>query len=382
MESPPNHLILVAGEASGDMQAAHLVDAIRKLDSSITFSGLGGPRMKASGVEIYQDLASQAVVGFWEVLTHYPAIRRAFDLALEKIDQTNTKTVILVDYPGFNLRLAKELKKRDIRIIYYISPQVWAWREERVYFIKKYVDKMLVLFKFEKEFYAKHGMDVEFVGHPLVDTLSITSPKDIFLENHDLPSDRLTIGILPGSRVKEIETLLPIMVAAAEILNHGIPHIQFLIMKAPTIIRPLIEFHLQNSTITHRIIEENIYDGINACDLCLVASGTATLETGLLQRPMVVIYKTHLLTWLLAKYYVKISDIGLVNIVAGRRIVPECVQFQANGPAIAHAASLLLSDEFHITRIKKELRKVKEALGESGASHRAAVEVLKLLHNH
>ncbi|OGX37143.1 MAG: lipid-A-disaccharide synthase [Omnitrophica WOR_2 bacterium RIFCSPHIGHO2_02_FULL_52_10] len=380
MESAPNHLVLVAGEASGDMHAAHLVDAIKKLDPSVTFSGLGGPKMKASGVEIYQDLASQAVVGFWEVLTHYPEIRRAFELVLEKIDAVKPKAVLLVDFPGFNLRLARELKRRNIRVIYYISPQVWAWKEERVHFIKKHVDKMLVLFKFEKEFYAKHGINVEFVGHPLVDTLNITCPKDIFLENYSLPADHLTIGLLPGSRVKEIETLLPVMVHAAEILHRKIRPIQFLVMQAPTIRRPLLEFHLRDSPITHRIVEEDIYDGINACDFCLVASGTATLETALLQRPMIVVYKTHLLTWLLAKCYIKISDIGLVNIVAGRRIVPECVQFEANGQTIAEEAQKILSDEFTMTRIKKELRSVKEALGESGASHRAAVEVLKLLH--
>ena len=337
--------------------------------------------MKASGVEIYLDLASHAVVGFWEVLTHYPEIRRAFELVLEKIDAIKPKAVILVDFPGFNLRLARELKKRGIRVIYYISPQVWAWKEERVHFIKKHVDKMLVLFKFEKEFYAKYGIDVEFVGHPLVDSLNITCPKDIFLENYSLPAEHLTIGLLPGSRVKEIETLLPIMVNAAEILHRTIHPIQFLIMKAPTIKMPQIEFHLRDSPITHRIVEENIYDGINACDFCLVASGTATLETALLQRPMVVIYKTHLLTWLMAKCFVKISDIGLVNIVAGRRIVPECVQFQATGQTIADEAQKILSDEFTVTRLKKELKSVKNALGESGASHRAAVEVLKILHS-
>ena len=380
MESAPNHLVLVAGEASGDMHAAHLVDAIKKLDPSITFSGLGGSKMQASGVEIYQDLASHAVVGFWEVLTHYPEIRRAFELILKKIDAVKPKAVILVDFPGFNLRLARELKRRDIRVIYYISPQVWAWKEDRVHFIKKHVDKMLVLFKFEKEFYAKHGINVEFVGHPLVDMLNITCPKDVFLEDHNLPPDHLTIGLLPGSRVKEIETLLPVMVNAAETLHRKIRPVQFLIMKAPTIKMPLLEFHLRATPITYRIVEENVYDGINACDFCFVASGTATLETALLQRPMIVVYKTHLLTWLLAKCYVKISDIGLVNIVAGRRIVPECVQFQATGQTIADTAQTILSDEFTVTRIKKELKSVKEALGESGASHRAAVEVLKLLH--
>ena len=309
MTTANNHIVIVAGEASGDMHAAHLVESIKHLDPSVIFSGLGGSKMEAAGVELYQDLTKIAVVGFWEVVKHYKDIKKAFDLILKKIKAVNADAVILVDYPGFNLRLAKELKKRNVKVIYYIRPQVWAWKEKRVHFIKKNVDRMLVLFQFEKSFYARFGADVQFVGHPLVDTIKVHATKESLLESKNLSADQLTIGILPGSRQKEIETLLPIMLQAARILNQEFPQIQFLIIKAPTITKASIKEHLQSASLTYQIVDENVYDGINACDLCMVASGTATLETAILQKPMVVVYKASFLTWILAKLFVKIADI-------------------------------------------------------------------------
>lgn len=377
MNIPSKHIMIVAGEASGDMHAAGLVEALKHQDPSLVFSGLGGPRMQGQGVEIYKDLTRIAVVGFVEVIKHYKEIKQAFDLILTKIDTIKPCAVILVDYPGFNLRLAQKLHERKIKVIYYISPQVWAWKENRVFFIKKNVDKMLVLFQFEKDFYARHGMDVEFVGHPLLDTITVTTPKEKFLEMNNLTTKRLTIGILPGSRPKEVSTLLPIMIQAAEILNKEFPQTQFLIVKAPTIPRSSIENSLQKNPMTYRIIEDQTYNGINACDLCMVASGTATLETGMLQKPMVIVYKTSLLTWALAKLFIKIDNIGLVNVVAGRRVVPECVQFQATGERIAQELKAILIDELTIADIKTDLKIVKESLGCGGASRRAAEVILR-----
>ncbi len=379
MGSPPKHLVVVAGEASGDMHAAHLIETLKRIDPSITFSGLGGPKMRAAGVDLYEDLTKMAVVGFWEVVKHYKDIKNAFNLILNKIDETSVDAVILVDYPGFNLRLAKELKKRSIKVIYYISPQVWAWKQKRIHFIKKNVDKMLVLFQFEKDLYADFGIDVEFVGHPLIDTIKTHSVKESFLLNNNLSPEKLTIGILPGSREKEIENLLPVMLDAAKRLAGEFPKIQFLIIKAPTIARSLIEGYLQSTSLACQIIDDNIHDGVNACDLCMVASGTATLETAILQKPLVVVYKTSLLTWILAKLFVKIANIGLVNVVAGRRIVPECVQFQATGHRIAAELKNIFTDELKIADMKTNLRAVKESLGPGGASQRAAGEVLKTL---
>jgi len=380
MSRPHKHIMIVAGEASGDMHAAHLVDEIKKLDPSITFSGLGGTKMKESGVELYEDLTRLAVVGFWEIWTHYTDIKRIFNLIVEKVQTTQTKSVILVDYPGFNLLLAKQLKKLNVQVLYYISPQVWAWKKSRVKTIKKYVDKMFVLFKFEKEFYAKFDVDVELVGHPLVDTITLSSSKNEILSSLGFSQEKLTIGILPGSRQKEINTLLPIMLEACQIIYDTHPQAQFMIIKAPTIERTHMEKLSSHVHFPLRIIEEKRYDSINASDLCIVASGTATLETGLLEKPMVVVYKTSFLTWLLAKMFIKIPDIGLVNVVAEKRIVPECIQFQATGKNIAKELMDIYSDKIKIADIKAGLQNLKNLLGEPEASRRAAEKILNHLY--
>ncbi len=369
------HIMIVAGETSGDMHAAHLVHAIKTLDPTITFSGLGGPQMQKTGVEIYKDLTQIAVVGFFEVLKHFGEFKKSFELILEKVREQKPAAVILVDYPGFNLRLAKELKKLNTTVIYYISPQVWAWKENRVHHIKKYIDKMLVLFEFEKNFYARFGMDVTFVGHPLIDAVKIKTSREDFLRSQGLDTNKRTISLLPGSRVKEIEKHLPVMIEAAKILIQDFPDLQFIVVKAPNIPKSTFD---SLSTFNFKLSTQP-YDAINACDACLVSSGTATLEVALLEKPMVVIYKTSFLTWALAKCLVKIPNIGLVNVVAGKRIVPECVQFEATGQNIASELKNILSNPQKLQNIKTDLKSIKASLGSSGASHRAAQEILKTL---
>ncbi len=372
MGQSQKHFLIVAGEASGDVHAAHLVDELKKIDRTLTFSGVGGPRLQASGVALYKDISSLAVVGFVEVIKHYREIRDIFDLILQKIAEAKPQAVILVDYPGFNLRLAREIKKRNVKVIYYISPQVWAWKADRVTQIKKYVDKMLVLFQFEQDFYARHGIPVDFVGHPLVDAVYPQMNRNEFLKKHGLNTEKLTIGLLPGSRQNEVTSLLPVMLAAANILHKKFAPIQFLVMKAHTIERALLERYCHNAACQPKIIEAETYDGINACHLCIVASGTATLETAILGKPMVITYKTSLFTWLMAKLLVKIPYIGLVNVVAGKKIVPECIQFQATPGHVASELRKIITDETRIADIKKNLQDVKNLLGPPGASHRAA----------
>ncbi len=372
MGQPQKHFLIVAGEASGDVHAAHLVDELKKIDPSLTFSGVGGPRLRASGVELYQDISSLAVVGFVEVLRHYGAIRGIFDLVLEKIDEVKPRAVILVDYPGFNLRLAREIKKRGVKVIYYISPQVWAWKANRVEQVKKYVDRMLVLFRFEQDFYARRGVRVDFVGHPLADALNAPTDKKKFCQRHGLDTEKLTVGLLPGSRQNEINTLLPVMLGAADILREEFAPVQFLVLKAHTVERALLERYCRDAACRPKIIEAGTYDGINACHLCVVASGTATLETAILGKPMVIVYKTSFLTWLLAKLLVKIPYIGLVNVVAGKRVVAECVQFQATPEHVASELRKILTDEIRAAVIKEDLRNVRDLLGPPGASRRAA----------
>lgn len=372
--------MIVAGEASGDMHAAHLVSAIKKIDPHIKFSGLGGQRMEESGVTLYEDLVRLAVVGFIEVVKHYSDAKKIFHAFLKKVSEVKPNAVILVDYPGFNLRLAKELKKLNVKVIYYISPQVWAWKESRVQNIKAFTDKMIVLFDFEKKFYAKYGLEVDYVGHPLIDSIKVTNSKENVLESAGLSKEKLTIGILPGSRQKEIQTILPTMLKTASILQKEFSNIQFILVKASTIDKQTLERMLRDSNSHNiKILEKNGYNAINACDICMVASGTATLETAVLKKPMVIVYKTSLVTWLLAKLFIKIPFIGLVNVVAGKKIVPECIQFKATGENIATALKNIFTDEIKDADIKSELKKVKDILGGPGASQRAAEHIISFI---
>jgi lipid-A-disaccharide synthase len=278
------------------------------------------------------------------------------------------------------LRLAPELKRLGIKVIYYISPQVWAWKENRVEIIRANVDKMLVLFKFEKDFYQKHGLGVEFVGHPLIDDIRIKKSKLDFLHSIGLSDDKLTIGLLPGSRRKEIENLLPPMLEAAQILHYEFPRIQFLLLKAPSISHELLATYSSSyAPLPLKIIDSQTYDGIHASDLCIVASGTATLETAIIGKPMVVVYKTAHLTYWIAKRLVKIPYIAMANVVAGKKIIPECIQGDANGKKIAAELREIFTDEIKIVEIKSELAKVRLSLGEGGAAQRAAEAVLKLI---
>lgn len=376
MERTRKSFVVIAGEASGDMHGAHLVRALQKLCPESEFTGLGGTQMRAAGVHLYDDLTRLAVVGFWEVVKHYAAIKKVFHLILKKIDETKPDAVILIDYPGFNLRLARELKKRKIKVIYYISPQVWAWKKNRVYFIQKYVDHMLVLFPFEQKFYAQFGVNVSFVGHPLVDTVYATMDKYSFLQSQNLDPEQYTIALLPGSRQKEIERLLPVMLDAASQIHKDFPNIQFLIVQAPTIERGTIESYTKNKPVSLCIVGQNTYNCVHAADFCVVASGTATLETALLHKPMVIVYKTSFFTWLLAKMFVRIPYIGLVNVVAGKQIVPECVQNNATGLRIADQIRQIMTNEIRLADMKSELSKVKSLLGSTNASERAAREII------
>ncbi|MFH1359935.1 MAG: lipid-A-disaccharide synthase [Candidatus Omnitrophota bacterium] len=379
MEKSTTHLMIVAGEASGDMHAAHLVDQIKALDPSITFSGVGGRAMEKNGVELYSHLADLAVVGFTEVFRHLGEIRAVFRLILDKVDETKAQAVILVDFPGFNLRLAKELKKRGVKVFYYISPQVWAWKENRVKLIKEYVDEMFVLFPFEEEFYRKHDYPVHFVGHPLLDMIKPKMSREHLLSSLGLSCDKLTIGIFPGSRKIEIERLLPIMLDTARILSQENKNVQFLLSRAPTITKEFMEKHIRLTDLPLKIFDQPGYDGLNACDVCMVTSGTATLETAILEKPMVVVYKTSFLTYLLARLFIKIPYIGLVNVVAGKKIVPECIQFEATPKNISTHLKEIFTNEIKSAETHSELQKLKNLLGEPGASHRAARKILELI---
>ncbi len=376
MGTQKKHLIIVAGEVSGDMRAAELVRALTSLSSDIQFSGVGGDCMKKAGVELFEHITSLAVIGIAEVIKNLGRIKKVFDHTLAEIEARKPDAVVLVDYPGFNLRLASALKKRNIKVIYYVSPQVWAWRQGRIHTIKKIVDRMIVFFPFEKELYAKYDMDVDYVGHPLVDEIKVHQSAHDVLGSVGLPTQGVkTIGLMPGSRHKEVERHLPAMIQAAQKLFDKDQHRQFLLLKAPTIERNYLESLIPPS-LPVKIYEDTApYDAINAMDAVIVASGTATLETALLNKPMVIIYKTSWFTYAIAKSVIKIPYIGLVNVVAGKKIVPELIKEDCNPQNIAATLEAVMQDK----NIIEELKRVKSALGEPGASNRAAKTILQEL---
>lgn len=374
-------ILIVAGEASGDVHAAELVQQLKKISPGLSFYGIGGSHCKAAGVDVVFDLTKIAVVGFFEILKNYSRFKQVFDDLLLKTKEIKPQAAILVDYPGFNLRLAKELKALGIPVIYYISPQVWAWGKKRIHFIKTHIDLMLVLFKFEEILYRDAKFNVKFIGHPLLDIVKSTVNRDRFLDDMALKKNNTTIALLPGSREREVINLLPIMLAAAGKIYEKRNNTQFLICRSNTLPRELFKTIVDKFKIEfpYKILDNQTYNGVTASDFAIVASGTATLETAILNKPMIIVYKVNFLTWLLAKLFIKIPYIGLVNVVAGQKIVPELIQYDATADKISRTALGLLDDSKALEKIHAELYSLKNSLGIPGAAHRAAEEIVKFL---
>ena len=374
-------ILIVAGEASGDIHAAHLVRRLKVLCPELSFYGLGGKNMRAAGVATSFDLTAFAVVGFFEILKNYGRFKKIFDDLVKKTEEEKPVAAILVDYPGFNLRLAQKLKKQNIKVIYFISPQVWAWGKKRIDFIRHHIDLMLVLFKFEEILYQNGQFNVKFVGHPLLDIVRTTTNRQKLLESIGFKPNVLNIALLPGSREREVANHLPVMLKAAQKIYEKFNNAQFLICRSTTVGRELFKNIIDKIKIdfAYKVLDDLTYDGIQASDLVVVASGTATLETAILNKPMVIVYRVSFLTWLLAKALIKIPSIGLVNVVAGQRIVPELVQFDATPNKIAKTTLELLEDKQTLEKIHADLYAVKNTLGIPGAYNRAAEEISKFL---
>jgi lipid-A-disaccharide synthase len=379
MESTKN-ILIVAGEASGDLHASWLVKAIRDIYPKINFWGLGGARLKEAGVSLYFDIVELAVVGFFEVLKNLKKFRQIFLGLLKEVDRIKPDLAILVDYPGFNLRLAEKLKKRGIPIIYYISPQVWAWGGKRIKTIKNLIDLVIVVFKFEEAIYKKNDIPVAFVGHPLLDIVSPKISKEELFKKAGLNLNNLTLALLPGSREKEVKTLLPIMLDTAILIDKYLGNnIQFLILRSPTVKEDIFSDILARYKIPVKLVSDMTYEGLSASDFAVVASGTATLETAILGVPMVIIYKVSFLTWLYLKTIIKIPYIGLVNVVKQEKFIAEFIQYEAKPKRIADYIVPILKDGQKIGRIKQGLSGITSLLGEKGASQKAAQEIINFL---
>lgn len=368
----PGPLLISAGEASGDLHAARLLAELRRLVPGVEAFGLGGEELEAAGLERLAAAAEISVVGIAEVLRVLPRARRIFAGILAECDRRRPALALLVDFPEFNLRLARELRRRGVPVVYYISPQVWAWRRRRVKQIARRVDEMLVLFPFEADFYRRHGVAATCVGHPLVDEV----PELPGAWDRGAPDagEQFRLALLPGSRPSEVEALLPAMLGAARRLGERLP-VTVRLIKAPPVEAELFAGPLAAAGIAVEVVERDRFAAIADSHLALCASGTATLEVGLIGTPLIVLYRLKSWTWALAKLLVKVPHASLVNLVLERGAVPEMLQSHAEPEAVAAAAAVLLGDPGRIAAMRRDLAELRGRLGEGGASARAAARV-------
>ncbi|MDR9502332.1 MAG: lipid-A-disaccharide synthase [Desulfurivibrionaceae bacterium] len=371
-------VMIVAGEASGDMHGARVLQALQKHLPQLRSYGMGGDALRQAGMEILVDAADMAVVGIMEVLAHLGAIVAAQNTLHCALKERRPRLLILIDYPDFNLMLAKKARRLHIPVLYYISPQVWAWRSGRVKKIRGLVDQMAVILPFEKEFYARHGFEVTYVGHPLADSVKPTLGKEAFLARHGIKAAKNIIGIMPGSRRKEIATMLPVFLKAARIVQKRYPETTFLVPLAPTLSGDVLaENGLSDYSLDIHVVKGDRYDLMASCDLVMAASGTVTLELALLQIPMLVSYKLSAMTYFLGRRFIKVDFASLVNLVADEEVVPELLQDEATPEEIARTLQKLWPGSEAHAEMTAKLAEVKDALGQGGASDQVAKLALK-----
>lgn len=373
---------MIAGEASGDIYGADLARHLYK-QRSVKILGIGGKRMREAGVENLYDSSEISVVGFSEVLPRLKAIREAYRIVTGLIRSRGVDLVVLIDYPGFNIRVAGVAKRTGIPVVYYISPQIWAWRRGRLRLLAKRVKKMIVILPFEEVIYKDEGVDCSFIGHPLVDEILTTRPLKEAIRRYGIDKDRPVLGLFPGSRTGEIRALLPGMLKAARIIRNDCPGIQLIMAVADSLDFKFVERIVSESPLSIqmdiKMIRGEANDVINVCDVIIAASGTITLQATLLEKPMVILYRLSPITYSIAKLLVNVKDIGLVNILAGRRVVPELIQNEASPERIAAEVEKMLRDKKYYEGIKKDLHEVRLKLGPPGASERVAKVIAGML---
>lgn len=374
--------MIVAGEASGDMHGARLVAAIRRRRPDAAFCGVGGSALAAQGVEILYDASQLAVVGILEVIGHFRYIRQAMSALERRLREQPPGLLILIDYPDFNLLLARKAKKLGIPVFYYISPQVWAWRSGRVRTIRRLVDRMAVILPFEREFYRQHGMEVDFVGHPLLDAIQTETGqcRAEILHGLGLAPGSTLVGILPGSRKREIASMLPVFLAAAGIIRERVPEAIFVLPLAPGLDEEeLLANGLAGCGLGVRVVQKDRYAVMSACSAVMAASGTVSLELAILDVPMVVSYRLSPLTYFLGRRLIRVRHASLVNLVADREVVPELLQHEAVPEKIAAVVMALLEEGAQMREMLAGLAEVRQRLGGAGASERAAELALGLM---
>jgi len=368
-----------AGEASGDQHAANMFLEMKKHRPDIKGIGMGAAKMAEAGIDIRYDSAAIAVIGVVEIIRHYREIRRALTLMQQLLVAEKPDLLVCVDYKEFNFKLAGFAKRHGIKVLFYVSPQVWAWRAGRVKQYGRVIDMMAVIFPFETAYYEAENVPVRYVGHPSVDKVYPHYSKAEDLARFELDSRHPVVGLLPGSRVNEIKRMLPVMLAAAEKLQAGLPGLQFILPQAASIADDLLEAYLQQAAVKITVIKNQPYDVMQCCNAVMTTSGTATLEIALLTVPMVIAYKLAPITYRLGRWLVKTPFIGLPNIVAGKSIVKEFIQHEATAENLAAEVMHILADDAYADDMKANLNRVKCALGHGGASKNMAELALELL---
>jgi lipid-A-disaccharide synthase len=377
--SPAPQILVVAGEASGDAHAAELVAALKARRPDLTFFGMGGSRLAAQGVELLYGAHEVNVMGITEVLPKIPRILQVMGGLAKAAAERRPTCAILVDIPDFNLRLAARLKKLGIPVAYYVSPMIWAWRRGRVKTIAKLVDRMLCILPFEEDFYKEAGVAARYVGSPVVEQIPAPASASTFRQKLGLPEGTPTLALLPGSRMSEIRRILPTMVGAAKQLVAERPGLQVVVPVAPTIPREEILSRFEGSGVQPVLVEGRAPEVVGASDAAIVASGTAALEAGLMQRPMVVVYRVSLVTYLVGRMMLKVAHVALVNLLANRRVVPELLQHDMTPERIAAEIRRLWVPGAPREEMLQGLEEVRTRLGAPGAAARAAEAVLELL---
>ncbi len=368
---------MVAGEASGDMYGAEVARGLRRKFPDCEIYGLGGQRMRAAGVQLEGDISKTAVVGPFEVITHLGSLYGVFRRLADRVESEPLTAAILIDFPDFNLRLAKRIKNVGAPVIYYVSPQVWAWREGRVKQIHRLVDKMLVIFPFEEEIYRKEGVDVEFVGHPLIDMVRATKSKEEFCAAYRLDSMKPIVALLPGSRRKEVRYILPTLCDTAQLIARKKPDSQFVLPMASGLDRPFLQSIIGTHPIT--IVSNDTYNAIRYARTAIVASGTATLETALLGTPEVIVYRISGATWFLGKFLLKVRLFGIVNIILGEEVVPELFQDKMTPQQVSQTALRLMDDVWMQSRIRGNYEKLRRQLGSGNVAERVVDAISKVI---
>ena len=371
-------VLIVTGEASGDIYGANLARHLHK-QTSLKILGIGGERMRDAGVDILFDSSNISVIGVSEILPRLRAIIRAYRIVTGLIKSRSVDLIILIDYPGFNIRIAGAAKKADIPVVYYVSPQIWAWKKGRLRLLAKRVKKMIVILPFEEVIYKEAGVDCSFTGHPLADEILATRPQEETIIRYGIKKDNPVIGLFPGSRIGEIKSLLPDILKAAQVLKNGNPGLQFVMAIADSLDFDYIVDIVSGDHPDIKVIRGEANDVINISDVIIAASGTITLQAALFEKPMVILYRLSTLTYTIARLLVRINNIGLVNIMAGRRIVPELLQKEVTPERIAAEIKKMLHDREYYDRIKKDLHEVKLKLGPPGASERVAKIIAGML---